>query len=379
MPLDPVVLGQVFTPAATVQRMLALRKNSGRTLEPSCGDGAFLKHLPQDAVGLELCPLVCPPQAQLIDFFDYPLSERFDTIIGNPPYVRQQDIGPQTRAKLDFSLFDRRANLFLFFIHKCVQHLNPGGELIFIVPRELAKLTSAAKLNAWLLREGSFTHFEETGDARIFAGASPNCVIFRFERGRTMHQLEDGRQVAEHGGQLFFAQAPLAVPLSAIAQVRVGGASGADACFTHASGNAEVVCSRTCQSGQTRRMFYDTPAPELHAHRATLLARRIRPFDASNWWQWGRGCPVDAGPRIYVNAKTRHPAPFFVHPARHFDASILGVFPRNPAQDLDALAHALNTEVCWAQLGLRCDGRLLLTQRSLEQCLLPASMARFVP
>ena len=64
--------------------MLALRRNHGRVLEPSCGDGAFLRHLPA-AVGLELDPEHCQPGAQAIDFFAYPEREQFDTIVGNPP------------------------------------------------------------------------------------------------------------------------------------------------------------------------------------------------------------------------------------------------------------------------------------------------------
>lgn len=36
-----------------------------------------------------------------MDFFDFPVSEKFDTIIGNPPYVRFQDIAfsPLPREK----------------------------------------------------------------------------------------------------------------------------------------------------------------------------------------------------------------------------------------------------------------------------------------
>ena len=44
-------LGQVFTPESVVRCMLRLRHNTGRVLEPSCGDGAFLKHL-HHAVGI---------------------------------------------------------------------------------------------------------------------------------------------------------------------------------------------------------------------------------------------------------------------------------------------------------------------------------------
>lgn len=375
---DVARLGQVFTPAPTVAFMLGLRRNRGRVLEPSCGDGAFFHALrPEERVGIEFDVRHCPPGALHLDFFRYPETERFDTIIGNPPYVRFADIHEATRPLLDLTQFDRRANLYLFFIAKCVRHLNPGGELIFIVPRELAKLTAARALNAWLLEQGSFTTYLETGDSRIFEGASPNCVIFRFERDRREHRLDDGRAVACLDGQLVFLREPYPVALADLFQVRVGGASGADRCFTHPAGNVEVVCSSTGATGRTRRMFYNQPHPALDPHKGQLLARRIRSFDEANWWQWGRACPAAAGPRLYVNAKTRHAAPFFVHPATHFDASVLGLFPRDPAADLAALARALNTEVDWEALGLRCDGRFLFAQRTLATCRLPASFARF--
>ena len=93
---DVAALGQIFTPEPVVRAMLALRRNTGRVLEPSCGDGAFLRHLP-GAVGLELDPDHCPPGAKAIDFFAYPEREQFDTIIGNPPYVRFQDIPASTK------------------------------------------------------------------------------------------------------------------------------------------------------------------------------------------------------------------------------------------------------------------------------------------
>ena len=39
-------LGQVFTPTNVVDLMLSLRRRRGRVLEPSCGDGAFSKRIP---------------------------------------------------------------------------------------------------------------------------------------------------------------------------------------------------------------------------------------------------------------------------------------------------------------------------------------------
>ena len=45
-PKDVVQLGQVFTPDCVVDLMLGLRRNRGRVLEPSAGNGAFSTRLP---------------------------------------------------------------------------------------------------------------------------------------------------------------------------------------------------------------------------------------------------------------------------------------------------------------------------------------------
>lgn len=382
---DVINLGQVFTPPNVVAFMLDLCQNRGRILEPSSGDGAFFTTLTEqgrDCVGIELDPRVAPPGARVMDFFDYPETERFDSIIGNPPYVRYQDIADNTKAKLRSPLFDKRSNLFLFFIEKCVRHLNPGGELVFIVPREFIKLTAAKKLNAWLYEQGSITHFYETGDVRVFGEHTPNCAIFRFEKGRFDRHMADGRKFTEVDGQLMFLRNDHQVRFSDIFTVKVGAVSGADSIYTHPAGNMEFVCSKTIETGETRRMLYGITHPHLEQHKTELLARRVREFDESNWWEWGRKFPLNRLPRIYVNGRTRKPTPFFLHDCLNFDGSILALFPRHTQisrRDLIECTMMLNHEVDWQQLGFVCDGRFLFTQRSLQTCLLPDKFSRYLP
>ncbi|MCZ3030507.1 hypothetical protein NYY88_19565, partial [Acinetobacter baumannii] len=87
-------------------------------------------------------------------------------------------------------------------------------------------------------------------------------------------------------------------------------------------------------------------------------------FDEHNWWHWGRGYPITDAPRVYVNTKTRHPRPFFLHECNNFDGSILAIFPHDPNMDMKAFCDALNV-VDWKALGFVCDGRFLFSQRSL--------------
>lgn len=392
-------LGQVFTPPAIVEAMLVLVRNCGRVLEPACGDGAFLKHFPF-AMGIELDARHAPPGARVMDFFALPENETFATIIGNPPYVRYQDIAAGTRALNRGSVLDGRANLYLLFIEKCLRHLAPGGELVFITPRDFLKATSAVPLNRLLHAAGTITDFVDLGDSRLFAGATPNCAIWRFERDNFSRRsryaaqgVADGlaglvrlrwenRHFVESGGHLLFTRGDYGLHLADIAFVKVGAVSGADDLYaSEAYGNRSFVCSSTVATGATRRMLWCEPgAPPpavLLPHRERLIARRIRPYDESNWWQWGRGYHQSAQTRVYVNNKTRRPQPFFVHRCRHYDGAVLAIFPHDPAVDVVKLAAALNG-VDWADLGFVCDGRYLFTQRSLEQTPLPESFRPFM-
>ena len=379
---DVARYGQVFTPPEIVGRMLALRRNAGRVLDPACGDGAFSHRLP-GCVALELDAAHCPPGALNIDFFAYPESEKFVSIIGNPPYVKARDILPQTAVLLASSLLDGHANLYLHFIEKSVRHLAPLGELIFITPRDFLKATGAGRLNTWLYDQGTITDFEELGDARVFPGATPNCAIWRFVRGDMSHRLRDGRRMALSGGQLMFTRGIYSLPLASVFAVKVGAVSGADEIYRNPEfANTEFVWSGTAQTGETKRMIYldrEGPIPWLEQHKERLLARRVARFDEANWWKWGRRHFVSAAPRIYVNGKTRNTRPFFLHDCKDYDGAVLALFPHRAdlrPEQMRQLADMLNA-VDWAELGFVCDGRFLFSQRSLEQALLPEGFAEF--
>ena len=361
-------LGQVFSPDNIVRKMIALRNNKGSVLEPSCGKGAFLKYL-KGAVGIELDKkIIQNPKVLSIDFFSYPTTYKFDTIIGNPPYVKYQDINSRTKKLLPMKGFDRRSNLYLFFIAKCIKHLRPGGELIFITPRDFLKATSARTLNTCLFEHGTITHFLDLGDKMIFKGFTPNCAIWRWEKDKFNRLLMDQKNIFfnHHKGQLWFGEQKATGPLSCQFEVKVGAVSGADPIFTsNKRGNKDMVCSFTARTGHTRRMIYNLKDKSLFPYKKELMKRRIKTFNEKNWWEWGRNYCNKNGPRIYVNCKTRNPKPFFMHKSEAYDGSVMALFPKDPSMDLKKAVYKLN-KVNWPDLGFVCDRRLLFTQRSLE-------------
>ena len=364
-----ITLGQVFTPQFIVDDMLKLIKNNGNILEPSCGNGAFSKNL-KNIVAIEVDKNVCPDYAINMDFFDYSISNKFDTIIGNPPYVRFQDIQEKTKNKLDMSLFDERSNLYLFFIYKCILHLKSHGELIFIVPRDFLKLTSAIKLNNFIYQNGTITDIIELGDSKIFQNACPNCVIFRFEKDNFSRITNITKRFQVINGQMIFTSNNYNIKFSDLFFVKVGAVSGADSLFENTNGNLDFVCSYTNKTGKTKKMFYNIKTQELEQVKEKLINRKIKKFNEDNWFMWGRNCYVSNEERIYVNQKTRNKQPFFYNKCKYYDGSILAIFPKFKCQDFKKLANDFN-KVDWNELGFVCDGRFIFNQKSLENTLLP--------
>lgn len=368
-------LGQVFTNATIVKEMLQLRKNNGSILEPSCGAGAFFHQIDQ-CVGIEYDNQVCPSNAINMDFFDYDVGHKFDTIIGNPPYVKYREIYSETKNKLQMELFDERSNLYLFFIKKCIDHLNENGELIFIVPRDFIKASSSVNLNKYIYSQGTITHWQDFGDKILFPGFAPNCVVFRFQKGdfsRKTFTLHGEKTFLEMNGQLIFSSTDYIVKFSDLFFVKVGAASGADKIFTSEKGNMDFVYSGTRESGKTKRMFYNVADSSLLTYKDLLLKRKIFKVNENNWYKWGRSFFESQMPRIYVNNKTRKISPFFLHESNAYDGSVLAIFPKFPIlsqQHLEKICETLN-QVDWSELGFKCGGRYLFTQRSLEQSFLP--------
>ena len=395
--LDVCHYGQVFTPEEIMHKMLSLRQNRGTVLEPSCGNGAFLKHL-KSAVGIELDPNLIGDRSKLGsacvesidrhylaekaqdfkirggqkilvgDFFSYPLENKFKTIIGNPPYVRFQDILPETKKLLPMEWFDRRSNLYLFFIAKSMAHLQEGGELIFITPRDFLKATSAKRLNYELYSQGTITYYCELGDLPVFKGYAPNCAIWRWQKGCFNRELSSGHAWFNHNqGQLWFGKPnPSGGCVADLFDVKVGAVSGADSIFKNEEhGNVDMVCSHTAVTGKTRRMIYNQKVRVLDRHKEQLMNRRIRVFDESNWWEWGRKHCEREGPRIYVNSKTRNPKPFFTHKSTFYDGAVLALFPKSLGIDIQQAVDHLN-QMQWPELGFACGGRLLFSQQSLS-------------
>ena len=121
----------VYTPDWVARDMVEYFKPTGRILEPSCGDGVFLKYLPT----AEWCEI-----EKGRDFFSW--SEQVDWIVGNPPYsVFSKWLGHSMKVAKDIVYLLPLTRLFNsgFFIKRLLEYggivtmryYADGGELGF--------------------------------------------------------------------------------------------------------------------------------------------------------------------------------------------------------------------------------------------------------
>ncbi|MFT4891208.1 MAG: type I restriction-modification system DNA methylase subunit [Halobacteriales archaeon] len=177
-------MGEYYTPTAVCDLVnrLAVTDAEDAVLDPACGTGSFLlgahrriRSLRDDATGGEggvggrlagIEPNRVPASLARInlavrrqdrdpetvdlrvgDFFDVAVDDfpevtsgdGFDAVVGNPPYVRQEDIDDKEHVRrhlethaLDAPDLSRRSDLYAYFLTHATAFLQDGGDLGFV-------------------------------------------------------------------------------------------------------------------------------------------------------------------------------------------------------------------------------------------------------
>lgn len=150
-------------------------------LEPSCGDGVFLRGLSELSTNglksikaFEIEPVEAGKAKQSAsefkkveveierrDFLGWSLAKilnppQFDAVVGNPPFIRYQylDSGLQNISEQIFKVFHlpftKHTNAWVPFVISSLALLRPGGRLAMVVPAELLHVLHAESLRAYL-------------------------------------------------------------------------------------------------------------------------------------------------------------------------------------------------------------------------------------
>lgn len=199
MARDKNELGQYFTEGHIANLMVSMisKDSNAKILEPSSGEGIFLntlhKHGYSDCQAVEIDTTLAKNQFYPVSnesFLSWYSEERFDVIIGNPPYIRWKDLDETLKSELKTldgwgDLFNPLSDYLLPFIHKSIEMLKDSGELIFITPSFWMHTQHSLKLRKWMLTKGNITEIVFFDEARVFKGVASSIIIFKFVKNRT--------------------------------------------------------------------------------------------------------------------------------------------------------------------------------------------------
>lgn len=193
-------------------------------LEPSCGNGNFIENLLND---YEDCFSNCTAielneeeaekarekvrnhekiQIKASDFFyefNWQLkNERFDLIIGNPPYIRYQYLSKEQRETQSDILTsngmksNKLINAWVSFLVACVEMLDENGKIGMVIPAELMQVAYAEDLRLFLTENlGKITII--TFKELVFPDVQQEVVLFLGEKRHEAETVENKISVIE--------------------------------------------------------------------------------------------------------------------------------------------------------------------------------------
>ena len=379
--------GQFFTTKNRVlNALVGLVKNNVNILEPSAGEGHIAKcieeTLNRNVVCVELdedkvITKVCNTEIQIDNFFNYIKScELFNTVIGNPPFIKLKKVEDDTINLLPEKI-PGNGNLYYYFIKYCAMLLPNNGELIFIVPKEWLYNVSSQFVRDYLSENGNFTHFIDCGEEKLFDDADvPALCIFRYEKGYngdlkyydTLDNFYSNtftlKNVVYSNTIVFTNEVYSGKRIFDYFDVKVGLVTGAEKIFRVGDDwdlpQEYLIDIMGTDHNLTKYVFLDNIVEfdELPnnvknyflKNKKKLINRKIKIFNESNWWCYGALRNVTTmnsnRKRIYGLMKTRKNEIFWKgNEFEYFGGGLIGLFLKDGIDvDLDLVLRYINSD-----------------------------------
>jgi len=353
--LNTKFLGQYFTKDISLQKKVFefIKNNPKKILEPSVGRGDLVKYVLKHYPNIKINCYEIDKSIDFIintdciisgDFLKTDIKKKWETIIGNPPYVKT-----------------KKGNLYINFINKCIDLLEDKGELIFIIPSDFFKLTSAIKTIKKMMDNGTITHIYHPHNENLFENASIDVIIFRYCKNKKLekkvlynHEL---LYIIESGGLLSFSKSNdnNKITINQLFNVYVGIVTGKESVYKNEElGNIQLLNGEN----KINRYIYLTKFPNkddkineyILKNKKLLISRKIKKFNELNWFQWGapRNIKVMEENKnkdcIYVKNLTREKKVAFKSKVMYFGGSLLMLLPKEENLDMDKIVKILNNE-----------------------------------
>ncbi len=189
--------GQYFTPEVVANFMIELADISANSsiLEPSCGEGVFLKLLYDkgfdNLTAFEIDSTLAQDFSgvRYESFISAKIATKFDLIIGNPPYIRWKNLENDLKQELSSNpiwnkYFNSLCDYLYIFILKSIELLNENGQLIFICPEYWMNTTHSISLRNYMVANGYFEEIYHFNETPIFDNVTVSIVIFKFVKSK---------------------------------------------------------------------------------------------------------------------------------------------------------------------------------------------------
>ncbi len=208
--------GGYYTPPKIAKFLLdwCIQKKESVVLEPSCGDGVFIELINNKDYKIKELFAVESLKEEYektlkhrkenyvlvnSDFFKYfnnnNLRNKFDAVVGNPPYVRYQFFKKEQREEVgkiykELGLnFNKLTNLWVPFIIASVLGLKENGRIGMVIPAELLQVTYAQQLRDFLSEKLS-TVTIITFKQLVFPGVQQEVVLLMGENKSSKETAE---------------------------------------------------------------------------------------------------------------------------------------------------------------------------------------------
>ena len=136
-----------------------------------------------------------------INAFDWPAefpkifkqkNPGFDAVVGNPPYVRQENIkAHKMYFKKIYEVYDSTADLYSYFIERSLVLTKVHGLFSFIVSNKFTRARYGEKLRKFIPGQSRLLKFIDFGDLPVFANATTYPCVFVLEKEATKKRREN--------------------------------------------------------------------------------------------------------------------------------------------------------------------------------------------
>jgi adenine-specific DNA-methyltransferase len=374
-------LGQYFTTNNELKEIVYkfILNNPLNILEPSIGQGDLVSYvinkLPKITFDMyeidnkiKLLDNIEKKHVIYADFIKHDITKKYKTIIGNPPYVKTN-----------------KRNLYIDFIEKCYNLLENNGELIFIIPSDFFKLTSASQLLNTMMTNGTFTHIYHPHNEKLFDNANIDIIIFRYNKNNSIDKkvLYNNKlhNIINSNGLITFSNKENTnnIMFKDYFDIYVGLVNGKEEIYKNSElGNIKVLNGENkidkyiyiekypCDDEKINKYLLD--------NKKKLLERKIKKFNENNWFEWGAPRNITTINKnigkdcIYIYNLTRKKNISFIGNVEYFGGSLIMLLPKKEC-NLNNIITYLNSDIF--KENFIFSGRFKIGHRQISNFFIP--------